>query len=129
MNSNMQPYEKAGYLYFLVGWFGIISIISTIVSLGLAILVFPEIKDQSWFSPRFVPIFAVLMAFFLADSLFDFVLAKALRLHKNWARIIGIVKAALGLIVFPVGTIIGGFILNWLLNGWGENQDKKIIEP
>ncbi len=46
--------------------------------------------------------------------------ARALREHKHWARYIGVILAIGALIAFPVGTVLGLFILNSLHKGWHE---------
>ena len=47
-----------------------------------------------------------------------FFLGNAVKAHKNWARVIGIIYGILILFGFPLGTFIGAFILSYLIKGW-----------
>lgn len=48
--------------------------------------------------------------------------AKALKKHLHWARYLGVFLAISALIAFPVGTVLGLFILSYLHKGWHEDE-------
>jgi hypothetical protein len=78
------------------------------------------------FSPRphfpnpHAPSVPVLLAICVGGAVASFFLGAALRKLRPWARIVGIVFAALGLLGFPVGTVINVYILYLLLSEKGR---------
>lgn len=46
--------------------------------------------------------------------------AKGLNQHRQWARYLGVLLSVISLIAFPVGTVLGLFILSYLYRGWHE---------
>jgi len=63
-------------------------------------------------------------ALYLLFGVLGFFVARGIRKLRPWARITAIVLAAIGLLGFPVGTLINGYILYLLLSGKG----KRIFE-
>lgn len=49
-----------------------------------------------------------------------FITAKGLKQHLQWARYLGVFLGFISLIAFPVGTVMGLFILSYLHKGWHE---------
>jgi hypothetical protein len=69
---------------------------------------------------------AVVMAvIYLGLGVFSFIVGRAVRQFRSWARIAVIVLSALGLFGFPVGTIVHGYILWLMLSAKG----RSIFEP
>ena len=58
--------------------------------------------------------------FVLAISVFQFSTGLGLRKLKSWARISGIVLSCLGLLGFPIGTLISVYILYLLVSKKGQ---------
>ena len=58
--------------------------------------------------------------FYLALGALSIVVARGIRQLKPWARITSIVLSIVGLIGFPVGTLINGYILYLLLAAKGR---------
>ncbi|WDP90451.1 MAG: hypothetical protein HUN04_12400 [Desulfobacter sp.] len=52
--------------------------------------------------------------------IFNFKLSSAIAAHKNWGRYAGIVFGVLSLLTFPIGTIIGVYVLWHLIRRWQE---------
>ena len=67
---------------------------------------------------------AILALFGLLSALF-FVIGRGLRTLKPWARVPTTVLASLGLLGFPVGTLLNAYIL-WLIH---SKKGKLILSP
>ena len=59
-------------------------------------------------------------AFYLVMGLLQGFTAYGIRRFKGWARIIAIIFSVIGLIVFPLGTLISGYFLYLLLSEKGK---------
>lgn len=68
---------------------------------------------------------AGLLAFYLVFAAASFVVGRGIRALKPWARITAIVFGFIGLLGFPVGTLINGYILYLLMSPKG----KRIFAP
>lgn len=114
MSATLKPYEKAGRLFRLLGWLQLIAG----GCLGLAILIpaMAQGKGQSGMAGP-VAVGAALI-FMLLASVFMLYLGAAVKRHENWGRTAGIVLAIIQLFGFPIGTILGGYILWCLIKGW-----------
>ena len=97
----------------IVGWLSIMSGVLTIpiVVIGLVALNLrgdiPNPRDA-------MLVTAGSVCFFLPGIIANFAAGFGLLKHKNWARVIAIVLAILSLILFPIGTLIGGYAL-WVM--------------
>lgn len=56
----------------------------------------------------------------LALAVFQFITGVAIRKLKRWSRIAAIILSGVGLLAFPIGTLISGYILYLLLNRKGQ---------
>lgn len=65
-----------------------------------------------------------LLLLLLAIPIFLFFLGKSIKQHKKWARIVGMICSGILLFGFPIGTVIGGYILLGLVYGW-ESQPEE----
>jgi len=54
----------------------------------------------------------------VGPSIFYLIVGKAIKEHKEWARIVGIILSILELLAFPIGTLIGGYTLWCLKTRW-----------
>jgi protein-S-isoprenylcysteine O-methyltransferase Ste14 len=70
----------------------------------------------------------VTFGFGFGVSIFQMYLGKAIKAHKEWSRMVGIILAFLALFAFPIGTLIGGYILWCLIGGWSI-PDSLGVEP
>ncbi len=57
-------------------------------------------------------------ALVIAFNYFLFALGKAIKEHKEWGRKVGIGYGAIQLLGFPLGTLLGAYILWCLIKGW-----------
>ena len=125
MANEMPPHVKAGRLIRLLGW------IALLLSLGVPSLIFIDgwihrfkpptglytLYDVSTPPLRTHP-GVITVILFLAFSFIFLAVGKASKEHKNWARTAGIVLGTIVLPVFPIGTVIGPFILWYRIKGW-----------
>lgn len=103
--------RSIGILYYLGGFF---------VVLGAVSLMLPLMsKAESLGSGLIIgPIYIVL-------GVVSVIVGRGLRALKPWARTTSIVFAFIGLLGFPIGTLINGYILYLLLSEKG----KRIFQP
>ena len=102
--------KSVGTLYMLSsGLFLVIGLMGVITGLTTA-----RPGNQAGTTAPPVWVALVPMVLFMGISAFMLVVALALRKLKPWARIASGILSGIGLIGFPVGTLINGYIL-WLL--------------
>jgi hypothetical protein len=51
-----------------------------------------------------------------------FFVGNAVMRHEPWARVVGIIYGAIALLGFPLGTLVGGYVLWQLVFKWGEGE-------
>lgn len=109
-NTNSQ---NAARLIKVLGWLDLF-IIGTMALSVLVVKFMAEEFERA--NPTFWPVViaSLLMGVFL---LF---ISKGLAQHQPWARYAGAFFAVLALILFPVGTVLGLFILSYIYKGWHE---------
>ena len=107
----MLPYEKAGRLFVILGW---LSLIMGALAVAVPLIMggFPVVDPVS-----LVPLIT-LVIILVGLSIFQLKVGSAIKEHKDWGRVAGIVLGTIQLIGFPIGTIIGIYILWCLLKGW-----------
>lgn len=111
--GKLQPYVKAGRVIRLMAMLGLVGF----VGVGAAVLMPAMSVGQS--AP--VGLFLVL-AVMLALVLGLFFVGSAVMRHESWARVLGIIYGVVSLIGFPIGTVVGGYVLWQLIFGWGESD-------
>lgn len=99
--------RSVGILYYLGG-----------VLMGLAAILFFFGFETTSIGMGFAALYAVL-------ALLSLVVGHELRALTPWARIAAIVFAGIGLLGFPIGTLINGYILYLLLSQKG----RRIFQP
>lgn len=117
--NNLFPHEKAARLFRALGWIQIIGFI------WMSVRIITEKSEASTVDYRII----IVILLFILCSWFVFFLANSLKAHKNWARITGIIYGGLFLVGFPIGTIIGGFILNYLIKLWEVYPIQTLHAP
>ena len=109
----MKLYEKAGRLFRLLGWltliFGTIAIAVPLLTNDLSQVSFTAL----------VPLLALIIIV-IGISILQFKVGAAIKEHKDWGRTVGIILSFIQLLGFPIGTIIGAYILWCLIKGWNE---------
>ena len=113
MATKLSNLHKAGRLLKLFGWLAMIAI----VGISSSILI-PIIHDGKIDEEVYIAIPLIVLA--VSISVFYLFIGNAVKKDKIWAKVTGIVLAGVSLFSFPIGTIIGGFILYYLYRGWNE---------
>jgi len=111
----MTPYEKAGRVIRLFAWIQVFAIVGIAVAIAIPLLVSGRAASAP--PPRTE---LVIVATFVGFTIFQFILGSAVKEHKDWGRSVGIIYGILSLLGFPIGTLIGSYILWCLLKGWEE---------
>lgn len=102
--------RSVGILYYLGGFFMVIG--------GIGLLTLGGMNEQMQLG------FLVGVIYLILGAL-SFVVARGIRQLKPWARKTCIVLSAIGLLGFPLGTLINGYILYLMLAAKG----KRVFEP
>ena len=128
MTTMMPSCVKAGRFIRLLGW----------LQIGLGVLLVVFLVTQPFLNNGFTavePIWIVLidspyacfiLAFFINLGVACLRVGNGLKQHKEWARIAGIVIGILALLEFPIGTIIGAFLLRWLVRQWDSSEHAPV---
>lgn len=114
----LRPYEKAGRLFRLIGWISAVGAVG-----GVAALLLEMTSDQSKYTTELLP--SVVVMGLLAVLLLK--VGGAIKQHVGWGRPAGIGIAALQLLAFPVGTLIGAYILWCLIKGWEQPEASPAL--
>ena len=112
--SHEASVKSVGFLYLLGGLFGTLLGIGYVIG-GVSIIANPPANGG-----EFGFILIPLGVFVLAISVVQFATGLGLRKLKPWTRIAGIVLSCIGLLGFPVGTLISAYILYLLLSKKGQ---------
>jgi hypothetical protein len=115
VGTKLKSYEKASRAILILGWI----ILIAVIGIAAAVLI-PVMLGGKWPHDPHALKANLLTALFFCVAIFHFVLAKAVKQHKEWGRTVGIIFGILQLFGFPIGTIIGAYILWCLIKGWDE---------
>jgi uncharacterized membrane protein (DUF2068 family) len=98
-------------------WFIINTVLALLGALAIAIFALPAVTRDTVGDDRYFAVAAVSFGLVLivVFGVLDLITAVGLLRLRDWARWLAIVLAAMGLLAFPVGTIVGGFIIWYLL--------------
>ena len=102
--------KSVAVLFILGGLFGLLA--------GLSWISMPMLNPQGP-GPNFAPIFIILGIIAVVLSVAQIAVAIGLRKLASWSRFPAVFLAAIGLIAFPVGTLINAYILYLLLSKKG----------
>ncbi len=105
--------KNAAHLLEILAWVLLFIIFTVVLSVLVVNFMGEEAEKSSfdfWFSVGGI--------FFLCMVLIY--TASALKKHQHWARYLAAFLATIALIGFPVGTVLGLFILSCLHKGWKE---------
>lgn len=111
INTNTQ---NAGHLMMILGLLLLFIIATICISVMMVNVMGDEVERPD---SLFWPIIS-------AAAAFGFVLlfiANRLKGHHHWARYAASFLGTVSLIAFPVGTVMGLFILSYLYKGWEES--------
>ncbi|MFW5431883.1 MAG: hypothetical protein ACKE5Q_03775, partial [Methylophilaceae bacterium] len=113
-NNISSDTKNAAHLLAILAWL-LLFIISTIVASVLVVNYMGQEPEQS--TPLF---WATICAIFIL-SFIILITASGLKKHRQWSRYVGGFLAIAALFAFPVGTVMGLFILNNIHKGWDEH--------
>lgn len=123
--KNMKPYVKAGRLFRFLGWIGIGGIV---VAIAIPIIINlntyslqPDAYSLQSDASSWLPTL-LLLVLLSGLSVLQLMVGTAIKEHKNWGRTVGIVLGIIHLFGFPIGTLIGFYILRCLIKGWGSDN-------
>lgn len=118
MSDNLKPYEKAGRLVRLFAWLSLIGLVG--IAVDIIVLMFAHGTKMGGGRPAGGLAVGLIIFTLFLFTYFQFALGTAMKQHKNWGRNVGIGYAILQLFGFPIGTVIGAYILYCLIKGWDE---------
>ena len=111
MSVPLSSTVKAGRLIRMFGWVNLVFSIAVIVAFGISSMAGSEpVPEWDWLF--FAP--AILV------SLVALLVGAGVKSYKTWAKIAGAALAVICLLYFPIGTLIGIFVLVYLARGWKE---------
>lgn len=108
--------RSVGLLYYLFG---------AMAALGSVSMIFTFTTVTTNQSDGMFSFLWIILVIYLAIAVVLIVTARGLRKLKRWARIPTTILSALGLISFPIGTLINGYILYLI---WSQ-KGKMIFTP
>lgn len=105
--------QSAAHLLAILAWLVLFIIVTITVSVLVVDILGEELESPN---SSFWPIM-------FACYCFGFILlavAHSLKQHRLWARYVAGFFAFISIIAFPVGTVLGLFILSYIRKGWHE---------
>jgi len=105
--------QNAGHLLAILGWL-ILFIIGTVTASVLVVDIMAKELENPNTSFWLIVTACYCLGFVILIT------ANALKHHRAWARYLGSFLAFVTLIAFPVGTVLGLFILSYINKGWTE---------
>lgn len=105
--------QNAAHLLTILSWV-LLFIIGTVVMSVFVVSFMGEEAEKS--TPAF---WGYIAAVFMLCAILIWT-SKALMKHRQWAKYAGCILGAAALIAFPVGTVLGLFILGYIHKGWHE---------
>ncbi|PCI58774.1 MAG: hypothetical protein COB34_04570 [Methylophilaceae bacterium] len=106
--------QNAAHLLAVLGWL-ILFIMGTIIASVLAVNFMAPDAERAGFW------FWVILNTCVSIGFILLITAYYLKQHRQWARYLGGLLGFLALFAFPVGTVLGLFILSYLSKGWDES--------
>lgn len=105
--------QNAAHLLAILGWL-VILISAVVVGSALVVNYMAEGAEQA------SPAFWASTSSSIGIGIAFLIVANGLKRHKMWARYIGGFLSFISLVAFPVGTVMGLFILGYIHKGWNE---------
>ena len=113
MGDKLKGYEKAGRVIRLFGWIGLVASIAIAAAVAI-----PSMASGK--TAQGLLVGGAILAIVGCFAWFQLFLGQSIKEHKDWARTVGIVLSVLQLFGFPIGTLVGGYVLWQLIKGWDE---------
>jgi hypothetical protein len=111
-------------------WFIVNAVLALIGIVAMAIFAIPAVVNDTVGGDRYYAVAGVAFGMLLITTfgVLDVATAVGLFRLRNWGRWLAIVLAAMGLLMFPIGTIVGVFII-WYLLGDEAKRAFNVAEP
>ena len=106
--------QNAAHLLAVLGWLILFIMGVIIASVVVVNLMTQEVERASFW-------FWVILNTCVSIGFILLITAYYLKQHRQWARYLGGILGFLALFAFPVGTVLGLFILSYLNKGWDES--------
>lgn len=120
MTDTFSATVKAGRLIRMFGWVNLALTLALVAAVGMSIVAESEfIPEWNWIV--FVPAIALSLVYLLVGA--------GIKHYKTWAKFAGAALAVFSLIIFPIGTLIGIFVLVYLVRGWKEPTPDIAATP
>ena len=115
MAKKLKLYEKAGRVIRLLAWISGIGVLAV-----AAAVIIPLIANKGQAETGSIIVVVIVLALIVLFVFFQLALGTAIKQHKEWGRNVGIAYGVLLLFGFPIGTIVGAYILYCLIKGWDQ---------
>jgi O-antigen/teichoic acid export membrane protein len=115
MAKKLKLYEKSGRVIRLMAWISGISVLAIAAATLIPLLAKPQPTQAG---P--IAVVVIVLALIVLFVFFQLALGAAIKQHKEWGRNVGIAYGVLCLFGFPIGTIVGAYVLYCLIKGWGQ---------
>ena len=115
MAKKLKLYEKAGRVIRLMAWISGISVLAIAAAVIIPLVAKPQPAEAG---P--IAVVVIVLALIVLFVFFQLALGTAIKQHKEWGRNVGIAYGVLLLFGFPIGTIVGAYILYCLIKGWDQ---------
>ncbi len=102
------PYRHAAMIFKIVGW------MAAVASLFMAFVIFEQLQTGKTTLGEYAILLVLLGS--VTGSLFA--ISAGLERQKNWARIWAILYSIAFLFAFPIGTVIGAYVIWCMTAGW-----------
>lgn len=120
MNESFTSTVKAGRLIQMFGWVNLFFAATIAAMIALLGTTDPDLTVE-WNVLVFMWAGLVSLAYFLVGE--------SVKQHRAWAKIAGAALAVYCLLSVPIGTLIGVFVLVYLVRGWKEATPASIAAP
>ena len=120
MTDSFSATVKAGRLIRMFGWVNLAFTLALIAAVGVSTMAESDF-NPGWDWIVFAPALVLSLVYLLVGA--------GIKSYKTWAKIAGAALAVLSLLIFPVGTLIGIFVLVYLVRGWKEPTPEFAANP
>ncbi|MBI3564569.1 MAG: hypothetical protein HY079_05160 [Elusimicrobia bacterium] len=117
--DELTPYEKAGRLFRLIAWLQLIAFLGILAAIAIPVFA----------TGRMPPASSLLALLFFIFPAVYFKVGTAIKEHRDWGRTVGIIMGLVSLFGFPIGTLLGAYILWCLIKGWDEQPARPAAAP
>lgn len=120
MTDTYSATVKAGRLIRMFGWVNLAFTLGLVAAVGISTVAESEFSPE-WDWILFVPAIALSLVYLLVGA--------GIKSYKTWAKIAGAALGVFSLIIFPIGTLIGIFVIVYLVRGWKEPTPELGANP